>query len=83
MLLLISLCVLCTPPKKNCVHNFKDKFLIIFCGLLHIQVQRQKKHFSFTDIIFSFFFVHAYTHVHLHTLPYSPIAYTVHHNTYT
>lgn len=70
MLLLTSLYVLCTPPKKkkNYMHNFKDKFLIVFCGLLHIQIQRQKKNTFLLQISFFLSFLYTPTHTYIYVL---------------
>ena len=54
--------------KKNYMHNFKDKFLIVFCGLLHIQVQRQKKNTFLLQISFFLSFLYTPTHTYIYVL---------------
>ena len=70
MLFLTSFFLLFTPKKKkkNYMHNFKDKFLIVFCGLLHIQVQRQKKNTSLLQISFFLSFLYTPTHTYIYVL---------------
>lgn len=50
------------------MHNFKDKFLIVFCGLLHIQVQRQKKNTFLLQISFFLSFLYTPTHTYIYVL---------------